>query len=120
MIEQGLIRELTEFHNQYNLQNKNEKYVNMKPENYFIFYFDFCIISADYTKGVFQSIGFKEFHKYLMLNEEQQKSKEGLSALEEGIDNLKIATRRYAKKQTRWVINRFLGRDDRQVSFPQT
>lgn len=30
--------------------------------------------SPDYTKGIFQSIGFKEFHAYLILSEEERAS----------------------------------------------
>jgi len=30
--------------------------------------------SPDYTKGIFQSIGFKEFHTYLILSEEERAS----------------------------------------------
>lgn len=69
----------------------------------------------DYTKGVFQSIGFKEFHKYLMLKPDQQESEDGLKTLQEGIEQLKLVTRRYARKQKKWIINRILGRNDRKV-----
>ena len=31
--------------------------------------------SADYTTGIFQSIGFKEFHTYLVLPEEERREK---------------------------------------------
>ena len=31
-----------------------------------------CCRSADYTKGIFQSIGFKEFHNYLILPQEER------------------------------------------------
>lgn len=50
-----------------------------------------------------------------MMNAEQRNTNEGISALQEGINQLKIATRRYARKQKKWIINRFLGRNDRQV-----
>jgi len=30
--------------------------------------------SPDYTKGIFQSIGFKEFHAYLILSEKERAS----------------------------------------------
>lgn len=69
----------------------------------------------DYTKGVFQSIGFKEFHNYLILNENELSSEQTRKLLETGLNDLKCVTRRYAKKQTRWVSNRFLGRPDREV-----
>lgn len=74
-----------------------------------------CCSKPDYTKGVFQSIGLKEFHKYLMLTSEQQNTEDGKQTLQDGIEQLKIATRRYAKKQKKWIVNRFLGRSDRQV-----
>lgn len=35
--------------------------------------------------------------------------------LQQGIDDLKLVTRRYAKKQDKWVMNRLIRRDDRQV-----
>lgn len=69
----------------------------------------------DYTKGIFQSIGFKEFHEYLILETQERESEKGKKLLETGIENLKLVTRRYARKQIRWVTNRFLGRPDREV-----
>ena len=33
-----------------------------------------CFRSPDYTKGIFQSIGFKEFHNYLILPEDERRS----------------------------------------------
>lgn len=71
----------------------------------------------DYTKGIFQSIGFKEFHNYLILDKEKLNSEEGTKFLEQGVNDLKMVTRRYARKQIKWVSNRFLGRPDRQVIF---
>lgn len=97
MLKQGLLTELLEFHKIY-----NEKRLIANE-------------GADYTKGVFQSIGFKEFHSYLILNEHEKTSEEGQRKLKEGIEQLKTVTRRYARKQKRWIVNRFLGRQDRQV-----
>ncbi|EFN89176.1 tRNA isopentenyltransferase, mitochondrial [Harpegnathos saltator] len=71
--------------------------------------------SPDYTKGIFQSIGFKEFHAYLTLPEEERASEKGEKLLKQGIEDLKLVTRRYAKKQDQWVMNRLIRRDDRQV-----
>ncbi|XP_076671668.1 tRNA dimethylallyltransferase isoform X4 [Andrena cerasifolii] len=73
------------------------------------------IRSADYTKGIFQSIGFKEFHDYLVLPEEERRREKGQELLKQGISDLKLVTKRYAKKQERWVMNRLLRRSDRQV-----
>ncbi|VEN41559.1 unnamed protein product [Callosobruchus maculatus] len=92
MVEQGLVNELLDFHHKYNLGSQ-----------------------PDYTKGIFQAIGFKEFHCYLMLSKEQQASDEGKEELAKAVEQLKLVTRRYAKKQKKWVTNRFLGRSDREV-----
>ena len=40
---------------------------------------------ADYTRGIFQSIGFKEFHDYLILSEEEKQTDKGKQLLEKGM-----------------------------------
>lgn len=70
---------------------------------------------ADYSKGIFQSIGFKEFHNYLILSEEQRKSSFAEPLLRQGIDSLKLVTKRYANSQLKWIRNRFLKHNDRVV-----
>ncbi|KAL1517218.1 hypothetical protein ABEB36_001011 [Hypothenemus hampei] len=97
MIKEGLIDELFQFHKLY-----NEKRLNNDED-------------ADYTIGIFQSIGFKEFHDYLILSESERHSETGEKMLKNSIERLKIVTRRYARKQTKWTVNRFLCRKDRQV-----
>ncbi|CAG9761647.1 unnamed protein product [Ceutorhynchus assimilis] len=97
MIEDGLLEELMNFHKLYNEERLKDN------------------SQVDYTKGIFQTIGFKEFHEYLMLNQEEKDSELGKKKLEEGLEKLKIGSKRYSKKQTKWVINRFLARKDRQV-----
>lgn len=75
---------------------------------------------ADYTKGIFQSIGFKEFHEYLVMPSSEQTSDDDRrqQLLNEGIEALKVVTRRYARKQIKWIRNRFLKQPDRQVIIP--
>ncbi|XP_034951811.1 tRNA dimethylallyltransferase isoform X2 [Chelonus insularis] len=97
MVEAGLVQELLDFHERYNEQRINE---NSLP---------------DYTKGIFQSIGFKEFHNYLILPKDERNSKKGEDLLKQGINDLKLVTKRYAKRQIRWIMNRFLKRRDRQL-----
>ncbi|KAI4471153.1 trna dimethylallyltransferase [Holotrichia oblita] len=97
MIENGLLKELEDFHCLYNEER-------IKSEQ-----------QPDYTRGVFQSIGFKEFHQYLLLKSDERVSELGKKLFNESVLNLKIATRRYARKQFRWITNRFLARADRQV-----
>lgn len=108
----------------------------------------------DYTKGILQTIGFKEFVPYLekFANDEDKKilqytkrkddkSKkktnssflqnmnylffflifpvdipQGLEILTKCLDVLKLVTKRYSKKQSKWVRNRFLGNLSRDVS----
>ena len=69
----------------------------------------------DYTKGIFQSIGFKEFHEYLILSPEGRETEKGSKLFKLGVDALKLVTRRYARRQIRWITNRFLRRPTRQV-----
>ncbi|XP_068431647.1 tRNA dimethylallyltransferase isoform X2 [Clinocottus analis] len=90
MLSAGLIEELRDFHVRYNQQRVQDD-------------------SQNYQHGIFQSIGFKEFHDYLTAPESStQQEKDSLR--DKGIEALKIATRRYARKQNKWVRNRFLKR----------
>ena len=65
---------------------------------------------ADYTVGIFQSIGFKEFHSYLTMTGEEKRSDEGKEALSAGVKQMKLATRQYSRKQAKWMRNRFLSK----------
>ncbi|XP_007249338.1 tRNA dimethylallyltransferase [Astyanax mexicanus] len=90
MLSSGLIEELKDFHQRF-----NEKKIQ---EN-----------SQDYQHGIFQSIGFKEFHEYLTAGADvSQEEREELKM--KSVEALKQATRRYARKQNKWVRNRFLKR----------
>ncbi|KZC13841.1 tRNA dimethylallyltransferase, mitochondrial, partial [Dufourea novaeangliae] len=97
MLETGLVQELLDFHRRY-----NEQWIQTNT-------------SPDYTKGIFQSIGFKEFHSYLVLPENEKREKKGQELLKKAIDDLRLVTKRYAKKQQKWVRNRLIRRSDRQV-----
>ncbi|XP_078093832.1 tRNA dimethylallyltransferase isoform X2 [Mustelus asterias] len=94
MLTAGLLEELNGFHTQYNQQKVAEN-------------------SQDYQHGVFQSIGFKEFHEYLTSNSNCSETREKL--LNQGIAALKQVTKRYARKQNKWVRNRFLKRPGANV-----
>ncbi|KAF7644011.1 hypothetical protein LDENG_00229290, partial [Lucifuga dentata] len=88
MLSAGLIKELGDFHVRYNQQKVQER-------------------SQDYQHGIFQSIGFKEFHDFLTAPESSTKQQKD-ALRDKGIEALKIVTRRYARKQNKWVRNRFL------------
>ncbi|KAL3229445.1 hypothetical protein MRX96_023541 [Rhipicephalus microplus] len=59
MIAAGLIKEMEEFHERYNKHRIDHN------------------LEADYTKGIFQSIGLKEFHRYLLMDSEEKASPKG-------------------------------------------
>ena len=66
MLDRGLIRELEQFHEEYNRACAEADE------------------SFDYTRGVFQAIGFKEFHDYLLLSENERKSEHGAKLFANG------------------------------------
>jgi len=96
MIAEGLLGEMQVFHEEYN--KKRAEGAAADEENN----------SADYTVGIFQSIGFKEFHDYLRLGAEEQKGPLGQKLFEEGKEQMMLATRQYARKQVKWIRQRFL------------
>ncbi|ALC46786.1 CG31381, partial [Drosophila busckii] len=121
MLQQGLLQELRQFHNCY-AGDKTE----------------------EFTKGVLQTIGYKEFVPYLMKYDAQHDERvvaylsennyelptqeqlseleivlanlaESLQLLSKCCEQLKLVTRRYSKKQLKWINNRFLASAQRQV-----
>ncbi|XP_054855843.1 tRNA dimethylallyltransferase [Eublepharis macularius] len=90
MLAAGLLEELRDFHRRYNQEKMAES----------------C---QDYQHGIFQSIGFKEFHEFL-ITEGKCSEEQSTQLLNKGIEALKLVTRRYARKQNKWVKNRFLRR----------
>ncbi|XP_041822913.1 tRNA dimethylallyltransferase isoform X2 [Melanotaenia boesemani] len=95
MLSAGLIEELRDFHVRYNQQKVQDN-------------------SQDYQHGIFQSIGFKEFHDYLTAPESSTQQEKD-SQRDKGIEALKIATKRYSRKQNKWVRNRFLKRPGNNI-----
>lgn len=49
------------------------------------------------------------------MDETKRKDENGVKLLEESIEQMKLATRKYARKQIKWIKNRFLRIRDRQV-----
>lgn len=97
MIERGLLVELESFHEDYNRQRLKE---GRKP---------------DYERGIFQTIGFKEFHDYLVLDATLKKTEEGEQVFKRSVEEMKLSTRRYAKKQLKWIRRRFMQADTRDL-----
>lgn len=64
--------------------------------------------SQQFQVGIFQAIGFKEFNDYLNLSEKEQESEIGKELFDKGVESMKLVTRKYARKQSRWIMNRFI------------
>lgn len=68
---------------------------------------------VDLNSGIWQSIGFKEFLPFLKMRSKiAQKGEEKEKELEEvknmGLENMKTATRQYARSQVKWIRIKFL------------
>lgn len=61
----------------------------------------------DYTRGLLQAIGFKEFREYMAAGDDCAPADKA-RLLEAGVADMKRATRRYARRQTTWIRNRLL------------
>ena len=85
MMKAGMLEELRSFHQEYNRSREN----------------------ASYTQGIFQTIGFKEFHDYLTLPDDADDATRQ-ALLSRGMEQMKVATRQYARKQLKWMRQRFL------------
>ncbi|KAG7161564.1 tRNA dimethylallyltransferase-like, partial [Homarus americanus] len=72
MIKKGLLQELKGFHSSYNTKRLKDG----EP--------------PDYTRGIFQSIGFKEFHEFLILPEEEKETDKGRKLYEAGVQSMKL------------------------------
>lgn len=71
---------------------------------------------TDFTRGIFQAIGYKEFDKYLVHIESaptmacsslrpDSKDEMGTRLFNQAVEEMKIATRQFAKSQVAWVRN---------------
>lgn len=57
----------------------------------------------DMTKGIWQSIGYKQFESYMTAVDEGKEQAETDRLKTAALDEMKTATRRYAVYQTRWI-----------------
>lgn len=92
---------------------------------------------TDYTRGIFQAIGYKEFDAYLQHHEQRtavesppdstsslrphNEDVTGVKLFNQAIEGMKISTRQFAKRQVGWVRNMLLPelakRRNEQVHF---
>jgi tRNA A37 N6-isopentenylltransferase MiaA len=74
---------------------------------------------TDYTRGIFQSIGYKEFDAYLQHIESTSctppsstslrpdpNDGEGLQLFNQAVEEMKISTHQLARKQVQWIRNK--------------
>lgn len=92
MLARGLVKELEQFHLDYNRLRAEKGDIG----------------NLEYEKGIWQSIGFKEFHKYLCLDEKDREGETGKKLFEEGVERMKLSTKQYSRKQSKWIRRRFL------------
>ncbi|KAJ1840670.1 tRNA dimethylallyltransferase, mitochondrial, partial [Coemansia sp. RSA 2703] len=65
--------------------------------------------STDFTAGLKQAIGFREFAAYLAAAKDPEFPAENNEKLRlKGIEDMKTSTRRYAKRQITWIRNKLL------------
>jgi len=98
MMEDGMLKEMMDFHKEFNTSSSESL--------------------PRYTKGILQTIGFKEFHDYLLLDDSidpgiRQK------LFDEGVKEMKLRTRQYAKRQLKWINQRFLNGRARAGDLPR-
>ncbi|GAO14483.1 uncharacterized protein UV8b_04274 [Ustilaginoidea virens] len=59
--------------------------------------------SLDTTKGIFQSIGYKQFEPYLQALDEGADAKKVKQLNLAGLEDMKVATKQYANYQNKWI-----------------
>lgn len=114
MLSQGLVKEIRTFYNSY-IGTAKENSISGEIDN---------------TKGALQSIGLKEFIPYLEKYDEQEDERinafltsdtdqatppESLALLKSCLETLRLVTKRYSRRQPKWITNRFLRSDNRLV-----
>lgn len=57
----------------------------------------------DMTKGIWQSIGYKQFEPYMLARQAGTDTSELEKLHAKGLEEMKVATRRYANYQTKWI-----------------
>jgi tRNA dimethylallyltransferase len=68
-------------------------------------------LPLDYTKGALQSIGFKEFAAWLEQRHQKQQDEGALKSIfDAAVVKVKMESRKYAKKQIKWIKNHLVTR----------
>ncbi|GAA5891416.1 hypothetical protein JCM6882_004687 [Rhodosporidiobolus microsporus] len=69
--------------------------------------------ATNYSKGIYQAIGYKEFEPYLSLRHRDPsltlETDPTLRKLfDQGVESMKVSTRQYAKRQVKWIKSKLL------------
>lgn len=91
MMQRGLLKEVEQLTDIAGTQPDTMQAADPAPE-------------MDYTLGIYQSIGYREFSQYLKTTASPKQEKMYADAVE----RMKISTRKYAKRQVRWIRNTLL------------
>ncbi|KAI0341496.1 tRNA isopentenyltransferase [Trametopsis cervina] len=65
-------------------------------------------VPMDYTLGIYQSIGYREFSSYLLHNKELSPPREEDKLFSAAVERMKLSTRQYARRQIKWIRNKLL------------
>ncbi|KAJ2916049.1 hypothetical protein MD484_g4398, partial [Candolleomyces efflorescens] len=88
MIEKGLLEEIRELRRIADAATQTTDSKSASAHN-------------DYTLGIYQAIGYKEFHNFL-------DNPTSDNVFQESVERMKISTRQYAKKQISWIRNKLM------------
>ncbi|TNN09337.1 tRNA dimethylallyltransferase [Schistosoma japonicum] len=124
MLSSGLIDELDTFLNQVNVLDSslapesnemsdthdNIKQTRSKKLKHLFSEESESVSDPMVRRGILQSIGLKEFSEYLALLPGERGTPEASILFKQAVENVKTATRKYARRQVSWIRNRFLRR----------
>lgn len=61
------------------------------------------------SQGIYQAIGYKEFKAYLdEVGSDRQDTQAQVHLFREAVANMQMGTRQYARRQVKWIRNKFL------------
>ncbi|KAF7256772.1 hypothetical protein EG68_06371 [Paragonimus skrjabini miyazakii] len=115
MVRTGLIHELDLFLKNYFTEREFSKSNQTRSDQLNRLFTETCSVNdPSGRRGILQTIGFKEFADYLSLppGSAERESQEGQQMLTAAIEKVKVATRQYARRQIKWITNRFLRRPE--------
>ncbi|KAI0700185.1 tRNA isopentenyltransferase [Cytidiella melzeri] len=101
MLEQGLLREVDELIREATAaHSKDQPYYTAATEKH-------SPSPTNYTLGIYQSIGYREFSSYLLQHQCPTLSPED-RLFAAAVERMKLSTRQYARKQIKWIRNKLL------------